>query len=106
MDSKSGYPHPEQQQHQQQFPDQQQQNIYPNVPPVNPPSYEQTMPQHATVMQGECLKVSWRCTTDVKTIINYLLYSCCYNNNYSLGSSTINLTMSVMPKANGNEHQT
>lgn len=54
MDSKSGYPHPEQQQ-QQQFSDNQQQNIYPSVPPMNPPSYEQTIPQlaTATVMQSE-----------------------------------------------------
>lgn len=53
MDSKSGYPHPEQQQ--QQFPDNQQQNLYPNVPPMNPPSYEQTVPQPvtATVMQSK-----------------------------------------------------
>lgn len=39
MDSKSGYPPQEQQQQPQQ------QNIYPDVPPVNPPSYEQTVPQ-------------------------------------------------------------
>ncbi|XP_063696080.1 lipopolysaccharide-induced tumor necrosis factor-alpha factor homolog [Culicoides brevitarsis] len=40
MDSK--YPHPEQQQ---------QQNMYPSVPPMNPPSYEQTNPQTTAVVQ-------------------------------------------------------
>lgn len=59
MESKSGYPHPEQQQQQQEFHDQQQQNIYPNVHPMNPPSYEQTVPQPgtATVMQSENLVI-------------------------------------------------
>lgn len=48
MESKSGYPHQEEAGHQQ--------NMYPNIPSAQPPSYDQATippPQHTTIIHSK-----------------------------------------------------